>query len=206
MSDGFDVDEAIDGYQLRVEEARICLRQDLLAEHRRLEMELAAAMQSDSEAALALAERVAEVEQEIRDAERVFRFEAVSKREWQDMLRDHPPTDEQLAAVKGLDYNPETFPFAAIAASSLEPKLTAEQAKRMEERFKPTDFDMIWGTVLRANIEVSAAPKSVLAGAVLLRNAGSSTTAPRKASRGRSSSAANGARTRPASTTKNPAA
>lgn len=197
-----DVDALIDGYESRVEEARICLRQDLLAEHRRLEEELVAANANDRDPT-EIAQRIAALEVELAEARQTFRFQALGREEYADLIAAHPPTAEQREADKGLDHNPETFPAALIAASSLDPKLTVKQAQRIDKQWRLADFRKLYDAALMVNVGVTdEAPKSVLAGVILGRSADSGTTSARKASRGRSSSAGKGARSPRTSTTK----
>lgn len=198
----FDIDEFVAGYERRVERVRICMRAGLLAEHARLEQELLDARQADGDNLHELAAQISELEDEIRAAEREFTFGALSSEAWQDLLRAHPPTKDQLESDRGLDHNPLTFPPAAVAASSVEPVLTVEAAKKLRSTLQFSDWQKLWGATLAANLEVSAAPKSVLATAVLRLSGDSSTSSSRGGSRGRRSSGGSGGRSRPTSTTK----
>lgn len=70
------------------------------------------------------------------DAVVAVRFRSIGRVAWDDLIRAHPPTDEQTAEAKkegtdGLNFNPDTFPPAVVAASVDEPKLTAEQVAAM---------------------------------------------------------------------------
>lgn len=201
-----DVDALIDGYEPRVESVQICLRQDLLAEHRRLEQDLVAASASASDSdsdPTEIAEQVAAVEAELASASTTFRFQALGREDYANLIAAHAPTKEQREADKGLDHNPETFPAALIAASSIDPKLTEAQAGRIEKKWRLADFRRLYDAALMVNVGVTdEAPKSVLAGVILGRNASSGTMSARKGSRGRSSSGGRGGRSRPTSTTK----
>lgn len=199
MAEAFDVDAWLDSYQPRTDTVAIGLDMTLVAQHRQLDGELRAALletSPDEKRCLDLAGRIVALEADIEQSGKVFSLCAVSHEEWADLMREHPPTDEQLAKQRLLDHNPDAFPPAAIAACSVEPKFTAAQATRARKTLGNADFHTLWEAVYMLNREVAAAPKSQLAGVVLQASNGSLATPARKASRGRSSSAANAARSR----------
>lgn len=169
----FDVDDWIDGYEPRTVEVRICTRYDLLDQHAKLEGQLA--VETGDARRKTLARKITKLETEIETLEKVFVF-ADFGGQWMDLIGHHPPTKAQLDADKNLDHNPETFPVAAVAASSSQPKLTEDQVKKLRARLQHTQWQKIWGAVLEANLGLASAPKSVLAGLVLRRNGASGTT------------------------------
>lgn len=202
---GFDVDAWLDSYQPRTSTVAVGLDMTLVAEHQRLDSELRAALlesSPDEKRCLDLARRIVALEADIEGSGKVFSLQAVSHEGWADLMREHPPTDEQLAKQKLLDHNPDTFPPAAIAACAVEPALTVTQATRARKTLGNADFHTLWEAVLMLNREVAAAPKSQLAGVVLQASKGSPASSARKASHGRSSSAANAARSRRTTTRK----
>lgn len=135
--------------------------------------------------------RILEIEDEMAAKSVTFRFRSIGHRAWADLLRKHPPTRDQLAKRRDMDHNPETFPYAAIAASCIEPVMTVDEVKRLEASpaFDVQAWNQLWGACLEANV-AAVAPKSLAAGLIHRQSGGSATTASRKASRGRSSSAA----------------
>ena len=125
-----------------------------------------------------MAEGLRELERRIDAQTKTYRFRAVSRRRWRALLAEHHPTKKQRD--EGHDFNPETFPVAAIAACSVDPKLTVDDVNALEddETFSTGDFELLWNGVLAANLGVvSETPKSVLATAILRTNGASSTTA-----------------------------
>jgi hypothetical protein len=155
---------------VRVSTARVLLRQDLHAEHQRLENELAAAVDRNrgdttigGEDTTAIVDQLRAVEAEVEDAKVEFRFKAIGRRAWLDLLAKHPPTREQLRARSTLDFNPDTFPTAAIAASCVEPEMTVDQVERLERALNSAQFEVLWGACISCNMEGVADPKSALA-------------------------------------------
>lgn len=202
MPDDFDVDAFLDGYERRVERVTVCARGDLLAEHSSLEAQLAEAGRGDDpDAAKHLAQRIAEIEEQIRASEREFTFQAISHEGWYRLLVEHPPTDEERAKRPEV-VGGEDFQIAATAACSVSPKLTQEQVGRMRTILRPDDFDRLWMAVVRCNEGATVAPKSGLATAVRDLYAKLPTTSEPTASRGRRSSAGSAGRSRRTSTTK----
>ena len=130
-----------------------------------------------------MAEGLQELERRIDEQTRTYSFRAVSRRRWRALMAEHPPTKEHRD--QGADFNPETFPVAAIAACCVEPKLTPDEVQALEDdpEFSTGDFEMLWNGCLAANLGVvNDTPKSVLATAILRTNGASSTTAAPEAS------------------------
>ena len=96
-------------------------------------------------------------------------------------------TEEQEKA--GAWHNVDSFPGAALAASALEPSMSAEQATKLLGDLHPTQRDLLWGTCLRLNRGDVEVPKSrFLTGSVPRSNAGSGEPLPTSASLDPSSS------------------
>lgn len=132
---------------------------------------------SPSKQAVEVAKELRAVEAEIDAALVEFRFVAVGKRAWSDMLAKHPPTKQQRERDPRLDHNPDTFPIAAIAASCAEPEMTVEQVRRLDEALSLAQFSKLWDACLEANIGGDVGPKSVAAGLILRANELYATTA-----------------------------
>lgn len=174
---------------------RLSLRGDLAEEHERLGRELEALRggeegMSPDPAATELAQRIVDLEAQMRDDEVAFTFEAVGQKAWNDLLAAHPPTKDQRSA--GLDHNPETFAPAAIAASLVDPDPGEDAVAEVEalaDRLSLGQWSRLWGACLKANVSGGDAPgESSAASAILRSSKPSSTTAARTASRAASSS------------------
>lgn len=59
-----------------------------------------------------------------------MRFRALPRKEYRKLLDDHPPTET------GQSWNPDTFPPAIIAACSVAPSFTVEQATTIWEEWE----------------------------------------------------------------------
>lgn len=172
--------EAENPAYVRVTSARILLRQDLLALHEELDAELNAAVKLDASMnreplAPILAKRVEELEAEMEEARVTFKFRALGRRKWADLLRKHPPTKDQLRQNDQVDHNPETFPIAALAASSHGPVMDEDAVRRLEARITDSQFTLLWVKCVEANVGGMESPKSLAAG-VILRVSGASAT------------------------------
>lgn len=183
MADSIEAILAVaeDPAYVRVVTARILLHQELAARHEQLDAELMAAMEADKKdlgigevpRSAALAQALSEFEDEIEESKVAFRFRALSKRAWADLIAQHPPTKEQLRDHAGLDHNPLTFPVAAVAASCSDPVMTLEQAQRLERSLNLSQWGQLWMACLNANIGGGDTPKSVAAGTIRRLNGAS---------------------------------
>lgn len=57
------------------------------------------------------------------------KYQALSSKQYDDLVSEHPPSQKERA--QGAVYNVDTFAPAIIAAVSVEPKLTVEQATEL---------------------------------------------------------------------------
>jgi len=88
------------------------------------------------EGRLARAQKAAdEAREAVRDSSVEVVMRTVGRGRWEKLKEAHQPTEAQQAKVKAVDpeasleYNPDTFPIAAIAASCESPKLTEAQVQ-----------------------------------------------------------------------------
>lgn len=81
-------------------------------------------------------ERLDEANEAITENTVVFKFKGIGRRAMDELIDEHQPTNKQKALAReqgetDLQYNPETFPQALVAASCFEPDLTPEEAAEM---------------------------------------------------------------------------
>lgn len=158
----------------------------LLEEHAELDRRLAEAVLSDTTAsssldheakAPGLAREVAALEQQIEDSKTPFRFVAIGRKAWADLVALHPPTKDDLKSDQRANINGQTFPPAAIAASCTSPTMTVEQVQRLEAALPDSQWMVLWDSCLAANLGGLTNPKSAIAGSILRESERSATTA-----------------------------
>lgn len=190
--DGFDLDEFFAEAKPTIAIAKVCPRGDLLAQHDELSDALQKALAADGQqnkghTAPGVADQLKALEAEIEAAMRTFRFQSIGRFAWRQLKEAHPHLDDDgkpkadfdPATGQFVDFDVDTFPVAAIAASSLAPKITEEQATKLAESLNDAQFGELWKATVIANLGVVVdAPKSQLASAVrrLPRGDGSSTS------------------------------
>lgn len=170
------IDDFLDGYEPPVEEVPVCGRPGLVAEHAQLEAQIAGQRVHNGLAGASpeLLDRLAALEAEIEATALVFKLQAVAHRPWADLLAAHPPTTEERALGYGV--HPETFEPAAVAACSVDPKLTLVQAERMQDTLPRSEWQALTDAVRRLHEERTAAPKSLLLSVLRPASAASSAT------------------------------
>lgn len=182
------IDDVLDAHRPVTRSVRVVVDGQLLGDLDRLEEQLAEARRQDDRLnrppqAPAIAEQIRQLRDRANTEAVEFTFEAIGRKAWSDLQAQHPPTDEQIAEGRddGIrpDFNPETFPAAAIAASCVEPSgMTVEKAQRLLDGWTVSQTRKLWSACLSANIGGADIPFSEGAYDVLRRSGGSSTTAP----------------------------
>lgn len=175
--------QAEDAGNRRTATVSLLLRQDLARRHADLEADLAKAVEEDNTQnrtplAPGIAQQIVDLEAEMDAAKVTFVFRAVSRRQWVDMLAAHPPTKEQLKAIAAtstdplrrpsLEFNPDTFPVAVIAAACHDPAMTAEDAERLANSLTDSQFSSLWEAAVKVNVG-STDPKHSRAAAGMIR-------------------------------------
>lgn len=105
-----------------------------------------------------LAAELVALEDEVEAASTEFVFQ-VGRGLWRKLIADHPPTDEQKA--QGAEFDVEEFPFVAMAEFLVEPVMSVEQLKQLnDEAFDEVKFSRLWGACLKAAVGGSSRPSS----------------------------------------------
>ncbi|MEV0257715.1 hypothetical protein AB0H82_26090 [Streptomyces sp. NPDC050732] len=73
-----------------------------------------------------------DAERALADVTLVLTFRALPRPAWEQLLRDHPPTEAQ--ADQGMEYNIETYPAALISACHIERDQDGVEVPGMTER------------------------------------------------------------------------
>ena len=100
---------------------------------------------------------------------RVFRLRGIPSSAWQELLKKHPPREDDEQDQQA-EFNRKTFPVAAVAACCAMPKMTVAQAEKLVDE-KLTDgqwntlFAHVWNMHTTAvDIPFSLAASALLAG------------------------------------------
>lgn len=176
-----NINEILEASTPRTQTVSIPVRGDLVAKQHELEEELrkvikegersgdADSLGSSSGAKAAkLAEEIRLVEEEANKFTFDFNFKSIGLKAWSDLEANHPPTVKQKeearkAKTSAPGWNPETFPFAAIAASCFEPDLTVDDVKKIYEKWNFPDFQKLFMACLDANMGDNSVPLSSIA-------------------------------------------
>jgi hypothetical protein len=147
---------------------RICLRPDLVEELNNLHaknFDRSSRFKSLAEAPpdTRYQEAIEALQAEIEEATVTFVFQGVGRRNFELMMQAHPPTDEQQERHKAdtgedLVWNTDTFPPALVAASSLTPKISKEEAVKIFEDWDGPDLLDIFNAAFAANQSKVNAP------------------------------------------------
>lgn len=150
--------------QARVEAAEKQLARAEAAEARMLSKPQSAAANDELDAAQKELEDAYEAAREhLVD----FKVRSIPSDEWEELVSEHPPTPEQredLADMFGNppDYNPRTFPEAAVALCLVEPEVDSiEDVRQLRGTVNDATWQQLWGAVLRVNRGKNAVPKSL---------------------------------------------
>lgn len=149
---------------------RVCLRGDLLARHEQLEVDLARAREFDAtsnehDTAPAIAKKIEALEAELTKNETAFTFGAIGQKAWRLLLDKHGPSTQDRA--EGYEFDPVTFPVAAIAASAVDPEMSEDDTDRLYELLNFGQWQMLWSACLAANVEGTSVPFSNAASVTL---------------------------------------
>ncbi|MFD7769860.1 hypothetical protein [Streptomyces sp. NPDC059787] len=106
---------------------------------------------------LAADEALTRAQEALAEATETLTFRALPRPVWEQLLRDHPPTEVQ--ADKGMEYNVDTFPAALIAACHVEREedgvevegMSTEDAQELLDTWADPDAKALFTTALLVN-------------------------------------------------------
>lgn len=155
---------------------RVTLRGDLLDEVERLEADMRREAEIDKwqnrdPVALQIAKAIQVLEEQARESEVEFTFEALGRGEYAKLIAAHRPTAAQKELYgEYLEWNADTFPPALLAASCAEPAELAGNLAEWTEihtTWSNGQVTRIWNTCVLANAGVADTPKSLEASEAL---------------------------------------
>lgn len=134
----------------------------------------------------ALLEDLDSLREEAESLTVVFIFRDIGRRNYDDLVTAHKPTDEEKQEYKEaggegvLAYSTLTFPPALVHETAIEPKIPIDEATEIFEDWAEGDIELLFTTALMVCKEPTSLPKSK-AGIVKMRDSQQkSTTAPSK--------------------------
>jgi hypothetical protein len=146
----------------------LCLAGDLVAEHAQLDAELSALKSwaptglGDTDPRKQIADRIAQLEDQMKAAEVEFRFRAVSRLAWSDLLAAHPPRKDRKEQV----FNADGFEPALLAACCVDPVMTVDQAAELLGMVSDGQAATLFTGGWTVNEEQTPVPFSLAASAV----------------------------------------
>lgn len=171
----FTIDDVFADAKLPRREVPLCLRGDLVAAWQSAERRFKQAQDAASDEALAsatsaeaidLARQMEDLQQQMRDATRVFQLQGLPRSEWRELLKAHPPREgneeDQLVG-----FNRDTFGTVAFAACCVMPKVTPAQAEKLVDQvFTDGQWNELFGHIWAMNAGKVEVPFSLAASAV----------------------------------------
>ncbi|MGZ4465198.1 MAG: hypothetical protein ACXVW0_07565 [Nocardioides sp.] len=142
---------------------RLCLDGQLLAEANQVAQAYLQAKVDDEQSntpdrAPALGEQLRALQERISAAEVEFVFRSIGRLAWRNLVAEHPPTKEQREQTFA-DFNVDTFPVAAVAASCVAPEgVTVEGVEELAEILSEGQWNRLWATCHAANTAGGESP------------------------------------------------
>jgi hypothetical protein len=167
----------------------LCVRGDLVDEISRLEELMRREDEADQNlnrhpVAPQIARQIQALEAEAREAEAEFTFQGLGQGQFAKLQAAHPATAEnkKTLGTDDLEWNPDTFPPALMAASCIAPPELAgnvEEWTEIHQNWSNGQVLRLWATCMAANAMGADTPKSRHASDLLRRldSANNSTTA-----------------------------
>lgn len=138
------------GAKLPERTVMVCMRGDLAAQHEQAERELEQADRKGADSLAGsgvgeIAERIEALEQQMREASYEFRLRAMPRPAWRELCNAHPPRrDEESGEIVPTDLigvNTDTFYDAIIRGCLVDPQLTQDDWKRLNEALTDRQYD-----------------------------------------------------------------
>jgi hypothetical protein len=148
----------------RQSQVRLCLAGDLAARADRLAEEIEAAASRPAPSSLAdvdprraLEAELDKVHESMRRSEVTFRFQALGRVAYSDLLAAHPP---RPGVADDGAWNNDTFPHALVAATCLEPVMTVEQVDELAEVLNQRQRNELFNAAWLAQVGETRVPSS----------------------------------------------
>lgn len=150
----------------------VCLRGDLIGEIEQLNVELVQ-HRSRAQSTLAsqgddrkIAERIAALQEEMRGATVDFHLQGLSRPEWNQLVADHPPTEDQRA--EGYVYDVDVLPENLVRRCLIDPVPTDDEWANVLAKITSGQFEgLVEVAMALSRTKVVDVPFSPAASAIL---------------------------------------
>jgi hypothetical protein len=168
---GLSVDDLIGRVKVPVRSVTIVLDASLLAEYDELREQLDATNRNQgrmgqANEALELAQRMAELEDQMRTASAKFQFKGISKNRLNVLIKKHPPKKGSQS-----DWDVDAGSVDFVAACSHEPEMTEDEAGRLCDALAQGQWEMLFKTAWAATKGDGSVPFSARASELISQNA-----------------------------------
>lgn len=150
----------------------VCIRGDLFGDIQELDRQLRE-LKKATGVTLAeqaeprrLAERIEALRQQMAEATRVFKIQALGKRGWSELTAAHPPRPDNELDAKA-EVNSATFYEALLKKSVIEPELDAEDWDNLRILLTDGQWKELQNTAVGLNLDKVSIPFSSAASATL---------------------------------------
>jgi len=160
------IDDFLGGYQPPRVTVHVTMRADLLALHSQLQHDYQIAAKDDDvevrhPQAPRILDQIAEVEEQIAASTRPFTFQGIPSNDYRKLITRKENRPRAQDRDDRLDFNPENFPVALIAASAVSPAISPAESRKLYELLSDSQFGKLWQGAVAVNIGADDAPKSV---------------------------------------------
>lgn len=159
---GLGIDDILALAKPREAEVRLCVAGDLAATADRLAADLEAlgsrfepSSLAESDPRAALQAELDAVHEKMRQSEVVFRFRALGKLAYSNLLAEHPARPAEDEAWNNL-----TYPQALVTACCIEPAMTAEQYDALSEVLNQNQRNKLFNAAWAAQVGETRVPIS----------------------------------------------
>lgn len=162
-----DIAEILAKARPREHSVTICLAGDLAGEVDRLEAQMREvgqwqpASMAEEDPRKALAEKIQAAREKMRETEVTFTFRALGAKAWSDLVAQHPGKTKDEA------FDPDSLAPALVAASAVDPEMTAGDVEQLFEALNHGQREELIGAAWTVNSEGTSVPFSLLASATL---------------------------------------
>lgn len=162
-----DINDILGQVKLPEKSVPLCLRADLLAEFEDLDQQFKIARDNPAKTlgnkeAAEIAQVMQATREQMQASTETFHLRALPRRQWSDLLKKHPSASGETG-----EFDPDTFPVAALAACCVTPAMSEDQAGQLVDRVSQGQWNTLWLAIIELNIGAAEVPTSVSASAVL---------------------------------------